>query len=195
MTLPDIRWLAMLCVLSVGLPVRAQDTASSMAPPEPPDYRQDDYRSPVPLTLKGAKVVDTRALALRLSDPRMIVVDVLPQEPRPPRLAPGNIWLPPPHEGIPGAVWLPNVGYGQLPAALQSYFAEGLRQITQGDSGCALVFYCRSDCWMSWNAAKRAQSLGYRHVFWYRDGIEAWRATGHPVTVLKPFGDGPPAMP
>jgi hypothetical protein len=33
-----------------------------------------------------------------------------------------------------------------------------------------LCFYCLADCWMSWNAAKRALSLGYSNVAWYREG-------------------------
>lgn len=186
--LRPLLWVLVLILLLA----RAQ---AANPPPEPGDYRQDDYRSPVPLTLRGALVVDTPAVARRLTDARTIVVDVLPQEPRPPRLAPGNVWRPPPHEGIPGAIWLPNVGYGQLPAPLLAYFTDGLRRISGGDAGRPLLFYCRADCWMSWNSARRALSLGYRQVLWYRDGIEAWRQAGHQTTVLAPFDGGPPAMP
>ncbi|PKU21563.1 rhodanese [Telmatospirillum siberiense] len=162
----------------------------SVSPPEPAGYREENYRSPVPLTLRGAVVLDTPGLAERLADRRVLLIDVLPREPPPPRLAPDNVWMPPPHEGIPGAVWLPNVGHGRPPATVLAYFSDSLERLTAGDTGRALVFYCRSDCWMSWNAAKRALSLGYRHVFWYRDGIEAWRAGGHPLVILSPFGEG-----
>jgi PQQ-dependent catabolism-associated CXXCW motif protein len=185
-------WRLVLCFLVCTTPV----SPSFSAPPdEPADYRRDNYRSPVPLSLKGALVVETAAAAALAADPRTVFVDVLPQEPRPPRLAPDNVWLPPPHEGIPGSIWLPNVGYGQLSPALLGYFTDALRQMTGGDKQRPLVIYCRSDCWMSWNAAKRALSLGYAHVLWYPEGIEGWRGAGHPVAVLTPFGDGPPAMP
>jgi hypothetical protein len=30
-------------------------------------------------------------------------------------------------------------------------------------------------CWMSYNAALRAIHLGFRQVYWYRGGIEAWQ--------------------
>ncbi len=196
MTAWAFRWTALLGMALLGLSAcSGKDDVSPTSPAEPDDYRQENYRAPVPSTLRGAGVVDTDDLLRRLAAGRSLLVDVLPREPRPPRLAPDNVWLPPPHLGIPGAVWLPNVGYGRLPASLQAYFAEGLLAMTGADRERVLIFYCRSECWMSWNAARRALDLGYRHVLWYRDGIEAWRAAGHPVSVLQPFGDGPPAMP
>ena len=36
------------------------------------------------------------------------------------------------------------------------------------------MIYCQADCWMSWNAAKRALSYGYTNVAWYPDGTEGW---------------------
>ncbi|HXW22459.1 MAG TPA: PQQ-dependent catabolism-associated CXXCW motif protein, partial [Rhodomicrobium sp.] len=44
-----------------------------------------------------------------------------------------------------------------------------------------LVFYCLKDCWMSWNAAKHALSLGYPYVAWYPDGTDGWTAASLPV--------------
>ena len=37
-----------------------------------------------------------------------------------------------------------------------------------------IVIYCLRDCWMSWNAAKRAMTMGYRNVVWYPDGTDGW---------------------
>ncbi|WP_404942704.1 rhodanese-like domain-containing protein, partial [Pseudomonas poae] len=48
------------------------------------------------------------------------------------------------------------------------------------------VFYCRSDCWLSWNAVKRAANLGYTSVYWYRDGLDAWEAAKLPVATAQP---------
>jgi hypothetical protein len=36
--------------------------------------------------------------------------------------------------------------------------------VTGGNEGKSVAFYCKADCWMSWNAAKRAISYGYRDV-------------------------------
>ncbi len=194
--------LAALCILAAGPPAPAEPAGSPresqpsapLPPAEPDDYRLDNYRSPVPLTLRGGEVVDTASLARRLADSQTIIVDVLPQELRPPKLAPDNVWLPPAHAAIPGAVWLPNVGYGRLPPPLLAYFTDSLRRITGGDQDRPLVFYCRANCWMSWNAARRALSLGYRRVLWYPDGIDAWQAAGNPTSPVKPFGT-PPGQP
>jgi rhodanese-related sulfurtransferase len=40
---------------------------------------------------------------------------------------------------------------------------------------------------MSWNAAKRALSYGYTHVFWYRDGSDGWQEIGGFVVEVHPL--------
>jgi rhodanese-related sulfurtransferase len=40
---------------------------------------------------------------------------------------------------------------------------------------------------MSWNAAKRAMTLGYTHVAWYRDGTDGWTAHGFPTEARQPM--------
>ena len=59
---------------------------------------------------------------------------------------------------------------------MQQYFERGLAQATAGDRGRLLVFYCLADCWMSWNAARRAMTIGYTNVAWYPDGTDGWAA-------------------
>ncbi len=49
-----------------------------------------------------------------------------------------------------------------------------------------MVFYCLAECWMSWNAAKRAIALGYRQVIWYPEGTDGWAAAGLPLSVTEP---------
>jgi PQQ-dependent catabolism-associated CXXCW motif protein len=38
-----------------------------------------------------------------------------------------------------------------------------------------------ADCWMSWNAAKRALELGHKAVVWYPEGTDGWSEAGLPL--------------
>ena len=116
----------------------------------------------------------------------MLFIDVLPAPRKPPGRAPGSLWLPPARHNIPGSVWLPNVGYGRLSDELEAYFRAQLRRLTAGDPDRPLVIYCRADCWMSWNAARRALAWGYRRVYWYPDGTTGWGAAGLPQARSEP---------
>ncbi len=153
--------------------------------PEPVGYRTDDYRAPVPPGLRGAMTVAASEVSALL-DGGAAVIDVLPAQRAPDPLPEGQAWLPPPHRGIEGALWLPDTGRGALAPITERYFAEHLERATSGDRAHPLVFYCRSDCWMSWNAAKRALAAGWTNVHWYRDGIEDWTSEGMPVATLEP---------
>lgn len=64
---------------------------------------------------------------------------------------------------------------GSFSDQVQQQFGQYLQQVTQGNTQLPLVFYCQGTyCWMSYNAALRAINLGYRQVYWYRGGVEAW---------------------
>ncbi len=115
-----------------------------------------------------------------------VFVDVLPQPPRPTGLAPGTIWNPKPRLDIPGSIWLPDTGYGELPAPMLDYFKRELSAATSGNRRKPLVFYCKPDCWMSWNAAKRALVLGYTRVAWYPGGAPEWEKSGLPLQLRQP---------
>ena len=66
------------------------------------------------------------------------------------------------------------------------YFTYYLHQQSRGDTRQPFVFYCRSDCWLSWNAARRAHAMGYRQLYWYRDGVDAWEQAGLPLVPAQP---------
>jgi PQQ-dependent catabolism-associated CXXCW motif protein len=69
---------------------------------------------------------------------------------------------------------------------MESYFRTNLERISDGDRGKILIFYCLKDCWMSWNAAKRAQSFGYTRINWYPEGTDGWEAAGLPLEENRP---------
>ena len=96
------------------------------------------------------------------------------------------MWRDKPRANIPGSVWLPDTGYGELAPAMAGYFADGLEKATAGDRARTLVVYCLADCWMSWNAAKRALALGYTDVAWYSEGTDGWIAVGLPLQDATP---------
>jgi len=153
--------------------------------PEPTGYRMQDYRGPTPASLAGARVLTTRQ-AEELWKVDAAFVDVLPHPPRPTNLPPGTIWHEKPHVNIPGSIWLPDTGYGALAGSTERYLRDGLARITRRDQSRWLVVYCQKDCWMSWNAAKRALTMGYKNVAWYPDGIDGWQASDLPIQHAEP---------
>ncbi len=158
--------------------------AASAAVPEPDGYRMDHYRSPVPDTLHGAQVLHTAALQAFIAERHPVLVDVL-SSPAPPVDSRGLPRMPLPQVGLPGSVWLPDVGRGALSPATEAWFARELAAVTHRNLGTPVVFYCLSQCWMSWNAARRAVAHGYRQVVWYPDGADGWQSAGLATAPLK----------
>lgn len=177
---------ALALLACIAGPARAADTA----PEEPAGYRMDHYRGPVPETLAGATVVDD-AEAYRLwQEGETAFIDVLPRAPKPENLPAGTIWREKPRLSIPGAVWLPNTGYGALHETTDAYLRAGLAHATGGDPDRAVLFFCLSECWMSWNAARRALEYGYANVLWYPEGTDGWEFEDYPTEQVQRFGEG-----
>jgi len=172
-------WLA---VAMLAVAARAGDVV-----PEPEGYREDQFRAPVPATLEGGTVLDTEAAFALWRAGEAVFIDVLPRAPKPANLPAGTIWRDKPRMSIPGTIWLPNVGYGGLAPETDAYFRAGLDRATGGDKARPLVFFCLAECWMSWNAAKRAiREYGYRAVSWYPDGTDGWAFDAHPLEEVVP---------
>ena len=174
--------LAVLC-LAVGL---AGGVASAQEVPEPDGYRMQAYRAPVPAELTGGTVVSLEEARALIEAGDIVLIDVLPRPPKPQGLPEGTIWRPRPRYNIPGSVWLPNTGFGALAPETEAYFQDNLEQLSKGSSATKLLFYCLADCWMSWNAAKRALSYGYAEVYWFPEGTDAWEAAGLPLEQSEP---------
>ncbi|BBB98381.1 MULTISPECIES: PQQ-dependent catabolism-associated CXXCW motif protein [Bradyrhizobium] len=176
-----IRLAAVLAVMFVAASsVRAQDP-----PAEPEGYRTEDYRAPVPVTLAGARVLTTAEAEAIWRDKSAGFVDVLPRAPKP-NLPAGTVWRERPHLNIPGSIWLPDTGYGKLAAPTEDYLRRGLARASGGEATRLLVIYCQENCWMSWNAAKRVLSYGYRNVAWYPEGTDGWERAKLPLADAEP---------
>lgn len=180
---------ALLALALAGSPSVAQDFA-----PEPEGYREEPYRGLVPATLAGATVVDEDAAYEMWQAGETAFIDVLPRAPKPANLPEGTIWRDKPRNSIPGAIWLPNVGYGRIADVTADYFRAGLAEATGGDRSRALVFFCLEECWMSWNAAKRALEWGYRSVHWFPEGTDGWSTWDYPLERIEPFPGQPQAQ-
>ena len=158
----------------------------AQSPPEPDEYRMDDYRAPVPETIAGGAVLGPEEAHALWQEGEAAVIDVMPQAPKPANLPKGTIWRDKPRDTIPGAIWLPNVGYGAIADVTADYFRRGLEKVTDGDTTHPVVFFCLEDCWMSWNAAKRALEWGYTDVYWMPDGTDGWSLWDYPLERVKP---------
>lgn len=174
-----IAGIALGVVLAGNLPAHA-------GPLEPQGYRIGEYRAPTPATVAGGTALDTNAARRLWKEGGAVWVDVLAAPHRPANLPESAVWLPVPRRDIPGSRWLPDVGRGVLNPKLDGYFRANLEQLSKGRRDAAIVFYCLANCWMSWNAAKRAASWGYTRVYWYRDGTDGWEAAHLPLATAAP---------
>ena len=154
--------------------------------PEPEGYRTEDYRAPVPETLSGGRVLTTAETEAIWRAKGAIFVDVLPRAPKPANLPAGTVWRDKPRFNIPGSIWLPDTGYGQLADVTENYLRQGLARASAGNRAALIVVYCQADCWMSWNAAKRAISYGYSNVAWYPEGTDGWEHAKLPMVQSEP---------
>lgn len=154
---------------------------------EPPGYRMDEYKAPVPDTLQGAKVVTTEEAEALWRKKGALFIDVMPETPKPANLPAGTIWRDKVRKDIPGSIWLANVGYGAIPGETADYFRQGLASATASDKSRPILFYCMTNCWMSWNAAKRAIEWGYSSVIWYPSGADGWESAKLPLEEKRPY--------
>lgn len=153
--------------------------------PVPDAYRLDDYRAPVPDTVPGAAVLHIPAMQERVAQRDAVLIDVLPAPRRPPVMRPGAPWLPARHPSLPGSRWWPEVGRGALAEPVRERLQRRLRDVTRDDPGRLIVFFCLADCWMSWNAARRAGEMGFRAA-WFPEGVDGWQASGLPTQDVLP---------
>ena len=177
-------WLYALCLAAclAVMPAYAGTAAETVAGTDPvTGYRVGNYRGTPPASVPGGTTLDS-AGAQRLHKDGVAFIDVFGVpgvEPDPL----GGTWVfETPHETIPGSIWVPNIGTGTLNITMDEYFRAQLKKAAGPPPGKPVVFFCQRDCWVSWNAAKRAASWGYGSVFWYPDGTDGWRESGWPMS-------------
>lgn len=134
--------------------------------------RIDAYRAPVPDHVPGGRVMAAADVA---AADGALLIDALPAPGH--RILPDGTWITPEtHDTLPGAHWLPETGRGVLTPAIRDYLTAAL-------AGCApdraIIVFCRSDCWMSWNTVQHIAAMGFTSLGWYPGGIEDWTDHGH----------------
>src|SRR5690606_17868416 len=144
---------------------------------EPAGYRTDNCRAPVPAGLTCARTANLAGLPALLAKGEVPLADVIPAQPKPSARPANATRDEPASDTIKGAVWLANMGYGRLTESEEKAFKEELLR-RAGSLDRPIVMFCEPDCWMSWNAAKRALSYGFRNIIWFPGGVTAWREAG-----------------
>ena len=146
-------------------------------------HRRARYRAPVnrdPAPARRIALAD--ALKLRPGE-NALFIDVLPAEGGVRDAATGRWTLAEPHETIPGARWFPEVGRAPVDAVLWAGLVAAVRA---RHPGWPVVVFCRADCWMSWNAARRLALGGMSGAFWLAEGIEGWHDAARPLAPVQP---------
>jgi PQQ-dependent catabolism-associated CXXCW motif protein len=150
-------------------------------------YRSARYRAPVKADPAPAQTI-TLAAALALDPSRdALFIDVMPVEGGV-RDPVSGVWtLSQEHLTIPGALWLPETGRapvdGDLWAALEARIVAARADALDRP----VILFCRSDCWMSWNAARRLALRGIANVHWLAEGTDGWHAASRPLVVAVPI--------
>lgn len=150
-------------------------------------YRTARYRAPVPAAPEGVTPISASEASALRDRQDVLMIDVMPAEGGH-READRRWRLALPRRTIPGAHWFPEVGRGDPDPAIAADFVRGVARLSHGRLDRTIVVFCLSDCWMSWNAARRLAALGYRDVRWLADGTDGWSALSLPLVDAVPEG-------
>ncbi|WCP13698.1 hypothetical protein sphantq_02134 [Sphingobium sp. AntQ-1] len=176
----------LLPALLIASPAIAQESLF-----DPAGYRIAYYRAPVRQPPVGVGRIAPAAAAQLVPGRDALFIDVLPAEGGH-READGRWRLAAPHDSIPGAHWFPETGRGALAPGIDAWFAQGVARLTKGRRDAMLILFCRADCWMGWNAAKRLQAAGYSNVWWLAEGTDGWSDLKKPLSRVEPAGGAMP---
>ncbi len=148
--------------------------------------RMERYRAPVPADVPGGTTLDSVQAIVAQAQGKAIFIDVYPPKGLGPDPLDGHWVITEERKSIPGASWLPEVGRGTLSDDAEDYFKRNLARLTDNKPGASIVFFCTSDCWQSWNAARRAIDWGYSKVLWFPLGTDGWLEAGGETVTVQP---------
>lgn len=188
--------LAIVALWAMTVPAAAQMAHPTSGPPQASadaaalfdasGYRMARYRAPVDRAPAPAlRIALADALKLRAGRDAMFI-DVLPAEGGRRDPVSGEWTLAQAHETIPGAVWHPETGRANPDVALWHGLHDAVTLAREKAPGLPVVVFCRTDCWMAWNAARRLARDGFGNVYWMAEGIEGWHDSGHALVPATP---------
>ena len=120
---------------------------------------RDAVDGPTPVSVPGGTTILTDAMQRLLeSTPKPLVLTTTPANPT-----------------IPGAIQVSSSNSGKLDDEWQTTVGALAAQATNGDKERPIVAFSFSiNHWQSRNLVLRLIALGYKKVYWYRGGWEAW---------------------
>ena len=144
------------------------------------------YRARLPNSVPGGKRIDVDQAYAHYQNKSALFVDVMAHTGTGPDPIDGHWRLATPRKNIPGSVWLADVGTGTLSNEMLNYYRSNLARITNNDKTKPLIIYCTADCWMAWNAVRRAAKWGYKNLLWFPQGSDEWKTKGYPLIQSTP---------
>ena len=129
----------------------------------------DALVGPTPVSVPGARTIQTAEFETLLTQARPLVIDVAGAG-----------------RSVAGAVGLPGAGGGgRFDDEAQTLLGQKMTELSKGDRSRPIVTVGESaERWEGYNLALRLAALGYRDVRWYRGGRSAWRLAGQPLAEL-----------
>lgn len=181
-------WSLMLfCVAFASAAISGQTSPPAPAASfDSEGYRASRYRAPVDRSPYPARRIRlSKALQMHQRN-RAIFIDVAPVESgyRDPTT---GVWaLSQPHTTIAGAVWHPETGRTPPDPVLWHALVRSVLEETGRRPGRPIVVFCRSDCWMGWNAARRLARGGVHNVYWLAEGNDGWHQACRALVGVQP---------
>lgn len=144
-------------------------------------YRTAYYRAALPKSVPGGTRINLEQAKAHFNNKTALFLDVMAHTGTGPDPIDGHWRLSETRQNIPGSTWLADVGTGTLTPAMEEYYRTNLEKLTKGDKTKPLIIYCTADCWMAWNAVRRAANWGYSNLLWFPEGSDDWAAADLPM--------------
>ena len=179
-------FFAAFAVLTVAHATERQPSVTDAALFDAQGYRTARYRSPIRTDPVADATITLDAALGREPGKDALFIDVMPVEAGERDPASGVWQLSAPHLTIPGDVWYHETGRAPVDQALWRALEAKIAEARRSAPGQPVILFCRADCWMSWNAARRLAAQGYANIHWFAAGTDGWHAAGRELVGAIP---------